>query len=203
MCKKKLHNSQVQDVLVTNSGVWFTTPAGGMWTNSLQIYSCKTQWWPLTSELTRWPPGRPRGPPSSLPDTRRRAGHSPSHQSCLHSRSACCTSAWSWCSVLQHRERVQIRASLPEREETHDSPFSHLKSSLQSTGANLHWVEGWQGLSSVSSSPQAEPPNWDGVWTERVRNYGNSTTGNQKTLGRTHLKDWYLQVLNKIWILWF
>ncbi|TNN49359.1 hypothetical protein EYF80_040420 [Liparis tanakae] len=38
-----------------------------------------------------------------------------------------------------------------------------------SMGAKPHPVGGWQGLSSVSSALQAPPPNWDGLWRDRVR----------------------------------
>lgn len=66
--------------------------------------------------------------------------------------------------VAAHRRRD---ASLVSK---HHLPLSHLKSPLQSMGANPHPVGGWQGLSSVSSALQAPPPNWDGLWRDRVRN---------------------------------
>lgn len=50
------------------------------------------------------------------------------------------------------------------------APLSHWKPSLQLTAGSLQAEDGWQGRSSTSSRLQAEPPNWDGLRTERVRN---------------------------------
>ena len=65
--------------------------------------SWKPQKWPFKLLLTHFPPGQPRGPPSSPLDTQLWSQHSPSHQSYLHSHSACCMSVSDWCSVLQQR----------------------------------------------------------------------------------------------------
>lgn len=62
------------------------------------------------------------------------------------------------------------------------APLSHWNWSLHSTGGSLHSVAEWQGLSCVSSTSQAEPPNWDGVWTDRVRNCGQACNSDLNSL---------------------
>lgn len=63
----------------------------------------------------------------------------------------------------------------------HHPPLSHWKWSLQLTGASLHWADGWQALSSASSTLQGEPPNWDGLRTDRVRNCGGPSGSSSMT----------------------
>lgn len=67
------------------------------------------------------------------------------------------------------------------------APFSHWNWSLHSTDGSLHSVAGWQGLSCVSSTSQAEPPNWDGVWTARVRNCGQACNSDLNSLTQNYL----------------
>lgn len=43
----------------------------------------------------------------------------------------------------------------------------------------MHSLVGMQGLSSISSVLQGDPPNWFGLWTPLVRYYSNSMTGRQ------------------------
>lgn len=49
-------------------------------------------------------------------------------------------------------------------------PLPHLNFSLHSTSASWHRVAEKHGRSSISSTLQAEPPNWDGVRMDLVRN---------------------------------
>lgn len=67
------------------------------------------------------------------------------------------------------------------------APLSHWNWSLHSTGGSLQSVAGWQGLSCVSSTSQAEPPNWDGVWTDRVRNCGQACNSDLNSLTQNYL----------------
>lgn len=75
-------------------------------------------------------------------------------------------------------EKDEERAQWPR---PHPPPLSHWKWSLQLTGASLHWADGWQALSSASSTLQGEPPNWDGLRMDRVRNCGGPSGSSSMT----------------------
>lgn len=155
-----------------------------------------TQGCDLWPQLTHSQPGQTQGAVSSPQDTQFYTRCSPSHQSYLHSRFACCRSVWSWCSVLREsvvtkwdkKKTKSFRSfNLWIKNKAICAPFSHWNWSLHSTGGSLHSVAGWQGLSCVSSTSQAEPPNWDGVWTDRVRNCGRACDSDLNSLTQNDL----------------